>query len=138
MEPTDSEERAHRDLVKDKHPNIDKMLKDELKEECQMWRNIWSWVPSAVKFYASKTGTLVGLQVRNYHRFVGILLDTHWELKAVECGVYEKVYDQNDGQYYMERKVIRIPQNQLVSFDWISERKPVEDYVDEPEAEPEQ
>jgi len=118
-------------LAEGKFPDITKMKKDELLEECRMWRNIWGWVPSEVKYYASRTGSLIGLQVRNYHRFVGVLLDTKWELKYVEVGVYEKLYDQNDGQYYFERKIVRIPISQVIAFDWIAERTPEEKVLEE-------
>ncbi len=114
---------------------FNKMKKEELLEECMMWRNIWGWIPSAVKYYASRTGTMVGLQVRNYHRFVGVLLETAWELKFLEVGIYEKVYDQNDGQYYFERKIVKLPVGQIVAFDWIAERTPAEELLGEEEEE---
>lgn len=120
--PSDSDVSTYRQLMTEMFSPLNKMRKDELIEEVQMWRNIWGWVPSAVKYYVSRTGNTIGLQVRNYHRFMGVLLETHWELKYVEVGVYEKVYDQNDGQYYFERKIVKIPIGQIVAFDWIAER----------------
>jgi len=109
-------------LMMGKFPEIKKMTKADKDEEIKMWRNIWGWIPSDIKYYASRTGSQVGLQVRNYHRFIGVLLETVWELRGLEIGVYEKVYDQNDGQYYFERKIVKIPVGQIVAFDWIKER----------------
>jgi len=103
-------------------PDIGKMKKEELLEECTMWRNLWGWIPSAIKYYVSRTGSQVGVQIRNYHRYLGILLDTEWELKGLELGIWEKVFDQNDGQYYFERKIVKLPIGQVVAFDWIKER----------------
>lgn len=117
---------------------LNKMKKDQIKEECQMWRNIWGWIPSAIKYYVSRTGTQIGVSIRNYHRFVGILLDTQWDLKGIEIGVYEKVYDQNDGHYYFEQKIIRLPLGQIVSFDWIKERKTVDQVLAEEEEKAEE
>jgi len=105
-----------------KFPELKKMSKAGLLEEVKTWRNIWGWIPSPIKYYISRTGNTIGLQVRNYHRFLGVLLETTWELKFIEIGVYEKVYDQNDGQYYFERKIVKIPIGQIVAFDWIAER----------------
>ncbi len=109
-------------LLHNKFKELKKMNKKQILEECKMWRNIWGWIPSAIKYYVSRTGSQVGISVRNYHRFVGVLLDTKWELKGVEVGVWEKVYDQNDGQYYFERKIIQLPTGQIIAFDWIKER----------------
>ena len=120
--PSGEDVSTYRQLMTEMFSPLKKMRKDELIEEVQMWRNIWSWVPSPIKYYVSRTGNTVGLQVRNYHRYLGVLLETHWELKHIEVGVYEKVYDQNDGQYYFERKIVKIPIGQINAFDWIAER----------------
>jgi len=112
-------------LTQSKFPELKKQSKAELLEECQMWRNLWGWIPSEVKYYVSRTGQQLAIQIRNYHRYLGVLLETKWELKEVEIGTAEKLYDQNDGQYYFERKIVRLPIGQIVSFDWIKEREPV-------------
>ena len=109
-------------LMLGKFPEIKKMKVSDKDEEIKMWRNIWAWLPSDVKYYCSRTGSTIGVQIRNYHRFIGILLDTVWQLQGLEIGVYEKVYDQNDGQYYFERKIVKLPVGQIVAFDWIKER----------------
>ena len=133
MNPSDSDVSTYRKLMTEQFDAVDKMLKEELVEEVKMWRNIWGWVPSAIKYYVSRTGNTVGLSVRNSHRFLGVLLETHWELKYVEVGVYEKVYDQNDGQYFFERKIVKIPVGQIIAFDWIAERISEEDIMKEDE-----
>ena len=120
-----------KELLLGRWTEIKKMKTQDLKAEVEMWRNIWSWVPSDIKYYVSRTGQQIGVQVRNYTRYVGILLETHWELRELEVGVYDKVYDQVDGKYYFERKIIRLPIGQLVSQDWIAERKPAEEVLKE-------
>lgn len=122
FKPSGEDVSTYRQLMTEMFSPLDKMKKDELIEEVKMWRNIWGWVPSAIKYYVARTGNTVGLMVRNSHRFLGILLETHWELKYIEVGVYEKVYDQNDGQYYFERKIVKIPIGQIIAFDFIAER----------------
>lgn len=117
-----SDESTHSILLGGKFPDLSKMRKDELLEETLMWRNIWGWIPSAIKYYVARTGSTIGITIRNYHRYMGVLLDTEWELKGVEVGVFEKVYDQDSGNYYYERKIIKMPLGQIVSFQWITER----------------
>ena len=122
---------TQRILTESKFPEIKKMKVAELKDEVQMWRNIWGWTPSAIKYYVARTGSTIGVQVRNYHRTIGVLLDTKWILTHIDVGTYEKVYDQNDGQYYFERKIVQIPMGQIVAFDWIAERTPEKELTGE-------
>jgi hypothetical protein len=111
-----------KELLQGKFPELKKLKLKELREEVQMWRNLWSWIPSAVKYYVSRTGSTVGVTIRNYKRFIGPLLETEWDLKGIELGVYDKVYDQSEGIYYWERKIIKVPIGGIVQFDWIAER----------------
>ena len=124
-----------KELLLGKFTPLNKMKRADLREECKMWRNIWGWVPSDIKYYVSRTGQQVGCQVRNYKRYVGILLDTVWELKALEIGVYDKVYDQVSGDHYFERKITRMPIGQIVAFDWIAERMTEDAFIEKAEQE---
>jgi len=118
-------------LLKGPWPDLEKMKRNELKEECKMWRNIWGWIPDEVKYYVARTGQTVGVTMRNYKRLLGILLETHWELKEIEIGTYDKVYDQRDGQYYFERKIVKINANALIDLQWIAERTPEKEVLEE-------
>lgn len=124
-----------KELLLGKFTPLKSMKRDSLREECQMWRNIWGWVPSAIKYYISRTGSLIGVSVRNYKRYVGPLLDTQWELKGIEVGVFDKVHDQTDGEWYMERKIVRLPIGQIVAFDWISDRMTEDAFIAKAEQE---
>lgn len=124
-----------KELLQGKFPLLSKMSKADLLVEAEMWRNIWGWVPSAVKYYVGRTGTLVGVTIRNYKRYVGPLLDTSWELKGLEVGVYDKMFNQTDGQYYYERKIVKLPIGQIVAFDWIAQRITEEQFIADAEAE---
>jgi hypothetical protein len=111
-------------LLKAKFPDIKKMKHKELIEEVKMWRNLWSWIPAEVKYYVSRTGQQTGITMRNYKRYLGILLDTHWDLKDLELGVYDKIFDQTAGEYYFERKIIRVGAGSILDVQWIAEREP--------------
>lgn len=110
-------------LMKGPMPELSRMSKAALLEECKMWRAVWSWVPSEVKYYVSRTGSMCGITMRNYKRYLGILLETHWTLDEIELGVYDKVYDNVSGQHYFERKVIKTRIGGIIDLQWIASRQ---------------
>ena len=122
-------------LLHGKHPPLKKMTKQNLKMEVEMWRNIWDWIPSEIKYYVSRTGTLVGVNMRGPKRYVGPLLETHWILKEIEVGCFDKVYNMTEGGYFYERKVVKVPVGQIAAFSWIAERDSEDDFKAKAEAE---
>lgn len=120
-------------LLKNKYPDMKKMKFKDIKEECLMWRNVWQWVPTDVKYYVARVGQLVAITQRNYQRSMGILLDTHWTLDELEMGVYEKAYDQNTGEYFWERKIIKTRLSGIIDFQIIKEREKESDIIAEAE-----
>jgi len=112
-----------RDMLYGPLPEIKKMKITELKEECQAWRSLWSWTPYGVKEFLVRTGTTVGLVRRDYRRWLGVLLSTEWDLKSMDIGVAEKVYDSETGKYFFEKKIIKVGPGQIIGFEWIEDRK---------------
>lgn len=109
-------------LLKGPMPELSKMKLADLREECQMWRNVWGWVPSEVKYYVARVGQQIGITMRNYKRYLGVLLDTHWDLLEIELGVYDKLYDPVDGKNYFERKIVKTRLGGIMDLQWIKER----------------
>lgn len=124
-------------LMKNKFPDIRKMSKAQMLQEIEMWRNIWAWIPSEVKYYVGRTGQQIGLTMRNYKRYLGCLLATYWDLTDVELGVMEKVFDQNTGEYFFEKKVVKVKISNLVDVQWLHMRKPEIEVIREVEQEQE-
>lgn len=110
-------------LLKGPFPEIRKMKKEDLAIECSMWRRIWQWMPSEVKYYVARTGQLVAVTMRNYQRHLGRLLQTHWNIEEIELGIEDKVYDTATGDYYYEKKTIRTKLGGVIDFQIIHERK---------------
>jgi len=108
-------------------PEISKMTQKDLKEECKMWRNIWGWVPPEVKYYVARTGQDVGITQRNYKRYLGTLLESHWKLETLEMGTVDKVYDAVKDKYYFEKKVVILGMSNIIGIEWIHERKEYEE-----------
>jgi len=109
-------------LLKGMFPELKTMNKKQLKEEAKMWRNIWQWIPTEVKYYVARTGQLVGITMRNYKRYMGKLLATYWDIKEVELGVEDVIYDVATGQRFFERKVIRTGMGGIIDFQIIYDR----------------
>lgn len=110
-------------LLKGPMPELKSQSKKQLKAECQMWRKLWQWAPSEVKYYIARVGSQVALTMRNYKRHMGTLLGTHWVIDEIELGVYEKEYDVNTGQYYFEKKIVKTKLGGVIDIQWIAERK---------------
>jgi len=118
-------------LTKGPMPELTKMKQKDLKIECQMWRNLWGWIPPEVKYYISRIGQEVGLTQRNYKRYLGTLIDTHWDLTSLEIGTIDKTYDSVTDKYYYEKKIVVISTNAILDVQWIKERKSFEEFEEE-------
>lgn len=110
-------------------PELKSLKKDELLQECSMWRKLWAYVPSDVKYYMARVGVQLAITMRNYKRYIGVLLGTYWDLKEIEIGTLDKVYDTRDGRAYFERKILRTRVGGLVDLQWIAERTPEEEFL---------
>lgn len=124
-------------LMKGPMPELRKMKREDLKAECEMWRNVWGWVPPEVKYYVSRVGQEIGLTMRNYKRYLGTLIDSHWDLLSLEVGTVDKVYDTVQDKTFYEKKIVVISVSGIVDMQWIKERKAWEDFEAERIAEAE-
>ena len=126
-------------LMKGPMPEVSKMKRLDLKAECEMWRNIWGWVPPEVKYYVARVGQEVGVTQRNYKRYLGTLVDSHWTLVSLEVGTVDKVYDSVRDKTYWEKKIVILGMGSIMDIQWIKERKEWEQFEKETlAAEPEE
>jgi hypothetical protein len=114
-------------LLKGPLPKLEEMSVDELRSECELWRRLWAWVPSEVKYYVARTGKMIAVTQRNYKRYLGYLLETRWDLRELELGVYDKVYDTVTGKWYYEKKIVRLGVGSIIDLQWIEERRSEEE-----------
>lgn len=110
------------DLLKGDFTPIKKLSKEKLRLECEMWRHVWQWVPAAVRYYVAHTGQQMAITRRDYKRYLGILLGTTWELKKIEMGMNDKVFDPITGKYYFEKKIVQQGVGATIDLQWIKER----------------
>jgi len=118
------------DILYGRRKDVNEMSKEELKEEVIAHRKLWDWVDDQVKWWIARTGMQVGVTRRDYKRFIGYIMGVKFDVKEIEVEVAEKVYDQNAGGYFWERKVVKLPYSSIFQMDWIFER---EEYVEKKE-----
>lgn len=111
-----------RTLLQGKWEPLKGISKKRLLEEVELWRVVISYLPENVKYYLAHIGSTVRLMARNYHGFYGDLLQPYFELQELEVGIWEKVYDNNAGVYFWERKVVRLPMGSIMHLEFIAER----------------
>jgi hypothetical protein len=73
-------------------------------------------------------GQTIGITMRNYKRYLGVLVDSHWTLTELELGTTDKVYDPVDDQTYFEKKIVRMHIGGIMDLQWIKERKSWESF----------
>ena len=101
---------------------LDAMRQKDMREEIELWRTLASWLPQDVKYWLSHVGDTVRLVRRDYKQLYGTLLQTQFEMISVEVGLYERIYDQNNGKYYNEQKTSVLPRGSITAHEFIIDR----------------
>ena len=99
----------------------------ELRQREETWRALWSWLDDESKFLILRVGSVVRIVRRDYKGVVGELGQVKLEPREYEVTVYEKVYNQNDGKYYFESKVVLIPAGAVMWREFITEQELAEE-----------
>ena len=99
----------------------------ELREREEFWRAMWSWIDDEVKAFCLRVGSTVRLVRRDYKSSVGELGQVHFAPTSVELTVYEKVYNYNDGKYYYEDKIIKIPFGAIAWHEFVTSQTAAEE-----------
>ncbi|GAI89649.1 unnamed protein product, partial [marine sediment metagenome] len=73
-----------------------------------------------------------------YKRYMGKLLATYWDIKEIELGVEDKIYDLASGQNFYEHKIIRTAMGGIIDFQIIHDRISEEELRAKAEQEEEQ
>ncbi len=105
------------------------MTKEELIEELDTYRNLWTWVEEDLKWWLCHIRYHCRLVRRDYKGLEGVLGQCHFELKAIDIDVRSEDYDYFKNEVKIEQKTITIPVNQLIDWEMIHEQEvtPMED-----------
>lgn len=99
------------------------MTLKEKEAEIRHWRNLWSWIEEDTKYYLTKVGSVCRIVTRNYTGYLGTFLQPHFTLKEFEIEVVKREYNYDDGEYYNENKVLRVPISQVTHIEFVSQRE---------------
>lgn len=96
-----------------------KMGIKELREREEIWRGLWSWIPENVKYLTYRIGSTIRLVKRDWKGSLGQLGEVHYEPTEYELVVYEKRYNETDGKFYYERKIVKISSSTVMMLEFI-------------------
>ena len=99
----------------------------ELREREDFWRAMWSWLDEDVKYFTLRVGQMFRVMRRDYKGSLGELGAVKFEPKEIELRVYEKSYNYEDGKYYYEQKVVKIPASVMAWTECISTKDLADD-----------
>ena len=88
---------------------------------------MWSWLGDDVKYFLLRIGSTVRAVRRDYRGSTGELGEVKFIPHEFEIATYEKRYNETDGKYYYETKVVKIPAAAVMFFEFISEQELAEE-----------
>lgn len=106
---------------------VKKLTVKELQQREEIWRALWSWLDDDAKFLILRVGSVVRIVRRDYKGMVGELGQVHFTPSEIEVAVFEKQYNYNDGNFYYERKVVKIPESAIMWKEFITEQELAEE-----------
>lgn len=106
---------------------IKKLGVRQLRKREEFWRAMWSWLDEDVKYFTLRVGQLFRVMRRDYKGSVGELGAVKFEPSEIELAVYEKSYNYEDGKYYYEQKIVKIPASVMAWTESISTKDLAED-----------
>lgn len=113
------------------YPAIDGLNYEALREECKIWRNIWTWMPEEVKDALSSIGKDVRLVLRTNQGYIGTMLMGKFEQKTVELRAWDRLFNQADNRQHWEDKTLVVPVSGIGHLEYIHEDIPEVEEVDE-------
>lgn len=104
-----------------------KLTITQLRQREELWRALWSWLDDEVKYYVVRVGQTVRMIKRDYKGIIGELGSVKFSLAEMELVVSEKTFNYNDGKFYYEDKVVKIPSGSIMIQEFISDSQLAEE-----------
>lgn len=114
-------------MADEKWTPVKDLTKQELVDEVEKWRTLWSWTHEDVQYMLTRVGRQIRIITRSNVGHLGTLLQPKFTLSELEVGLTEKCYDPNTGQYFLERKILKIPASAISMMELVEERKVFEE-----------
>jgi len=106
---------------------LEELTEDELRQECQGWRRLWTWIPEDCRYYLLRIGNPARIVTRQYRGYLGTLGQPHFQVTELEVNVVSKEYNPEDGHYYWETKTLRLPVGAIAHIEFLSNREEAEE-----------
>ena len=98
---------------------IDTMTNEELQDEVQRWRNIWTWLEPETQKWLTDINKEVSVTKRNYKVIQGIMGQPHFELVSIDVEWVERIYNYSKGEATYEHKTTTIKLGEMNDFSFI-------------------
>lgn len=109
---------------------LDTLNKEELQDEVQRWRNIWTWLEADNQFWLTSINQEVSVTKRNYKNIQGILKQPHFELVSIDVEWVERIYNYAMGEATYEYKTTTIKLGEMNDFSFIHSKEVKEEQYD--------
>lgn len=96
---------------------------EELKDECQVWRNTWSWIPLNLKEALKDIGKLYRITLRTNRSFVGELEIGSWKQEEIHLVAFTREMDYQTGKYRTEVVQLRVAPGSIGHIEEIREQE---------------
>ena len=109
---------------------IKPMTKNELADEVQRWRNVWTWVEPEMQKWLTSINQEVAVSKRNYKTVQGVLGQPHFELVSIDIEWVERIYNYGKGEATYEHKSTTIKLGDMNDFSIIHGKEVKEEQYD--------
>lgn len=93
------------------------MSKDELISELTVYRSLFTWCDDELKYWLTHIRQEYHVIRRDYKDIYGLLGQPHFDLRAIDMDVVERIYKYSTGEATYETKTVTIPMSQVVDFE---------------------
>ena len=112
-----------RDFLSTLSPEVATLNLADAQAECRAWRVMWETAPETMRQWLLRIGDVVRPVRRNYTSDLGVLLSLTLVPEILQVGVEGVAYDSVKQTNYLERKILEIPFNAVMYWEWVSERE---------------
>lgn len=103
------------------YPSTEEISLEELKAECELWRNLWTWTPAIVKIALDQIGKTCRVVLRTNTGYIGTMRMGEFEQKTLEIRVIHREYNAIAGKPFIEDKTLIVPLSGIGHFEIIHE-----------------
>ena len=96
---------------------------EDVKAECQVWRNTWTWIPANLKDALKDLGKLYRITLRTNKVFVGELEVGQWRQEEIHLVAYTREMDYASGKYRTEVVQLRVAPGSIGHMEEIREQE---------------